>query len=102
MSSEKNYNRRVRIIGKPNELEGYKVDVQDAETGESIPNVARAVIVLRPTGINVAILTMFREDPNTRRIVLVDDDVKEDLIRADLPEIDVTALELMLQEDNDG
>lgn len=97
-----NYKRRIRIIGKPNELEGYKVDVQDAETGESIPNVARAVIVLRSTEINVAILTMFREDPNTHRIRLVDDDVKEDLIRADLPEIDVTALELMLQEDSDG
>jgi hypothetical protein len=94
-----NYKRRVRIIGRTNELEGYKVDVQDAETGESIPNVARAVIVLRPTEINVAILTMFREDPNTHRIIAVDGDVKEDLVRANLPEIDITALELLLQED---
>ena len=98
MDIEKNYKRRVRIIGKPTDLAGYEVEIQDAETGESISNVAQAVIVLRPTMMNVAILTIFQEDPNTHKLIETNR-IRPSLVRANLPEIDITSHELILQED---
>lgn len=39
MDMHKNFHRRIRIEGKPNEVQGYMLTVHDAETGEEISNV---------------------------------------------------------------
>ena len=46
------YKRRVRIMSEPDEIVGWRVTVTDAETGEEIKNVYRAVITLDARELN--------------------------------------------------
>lgn len=58
------YRRRVRIESGPHEMQGWQVKITDADTGEEITHVARAVVTLDAREANVAELTYFEHDEN--------------------------------------
>jgi hypothetical protein len=94
------FKRRVRIKGKPNEFNSFKIMVEDIETGEMIGNICKIVITLIPGGVNIVDFTYYEANAETGRLLLKDGQpiVKE--IQLDSPEIDLDALERLQKERN--
>ena len=90
MIIDETFKRQVRIIGKPGGLVGYMVTVQDAETGEPIEHVFRAVVTLDASELNVAELSYYETDKETGKM---QDQPITKTITVEDPELDVTAYE---------
>jgi hypothetical protein len=56
------FNRRIRIIGKPDNVRGTQISIIDVETGEQIENVMKAVITLIAGEVNMVELTYYDGD----------------------------------------
>lgn len=93
MNLDQNYNRRVRIIGKPGDVRPYNITVQDIETGEDINNVFRATIFLDAQELSVAQLSYWETNEAGNLLVGDDDKVIEHTITTQNPEVDITVLE---------
>lgn len=99
MLLNENYKRRVRIIGKPDNILGLGIEVRDVETDEMIENVYRAEILLEATEVNAVRLHYYEGDPTTGRLVTGEDGepIKRTATTFN-PEIDVTALEVVQEQ----
>lgn len=88
---DKNFKRRIRIVGKPGEVRGLGVEVQDADTGEVIDDIFRAIVRLDASSINTVVLSYY--DSPVRKSETSDRPVVN-TITATNPEMDVTACEV--------
>ncbi len=95
MIIDQSYKRRVRIEGKPDEMHGYKLTIQDIETGEQIMNVMGVAIYLSPGEMNVAELRYYRMNAKERIEHNFDDAFEPivETVRVDNPEIAISAYE---------
>ena len=89
------YKRRVRIEGKPDEMHGYKLTIHDIETGKQIMNVMGVAIYLSPGEMNVADLTYVRTNAKGRLEHDPDHSFEPiiETVRVDNPEIAISAYE---------
>lgn len=96
------YRRNVRIACDPKALIGTAVKITDADTGETIPGVFKAVVTLDALKTNQAEISYYetkadgavRTGPNNEPVVHVE-------TVAD-PEVDITALERSHMDLGDG
>jgi hypothetical protein len=98
MRINEQFRRRVRIIGKPDDLNGWHIEIRDVETGEMIELCFKAVITLIAGELNMVELTYYDTDEETGRLRECDGELVEKQVKLHFPEIDVTALE-RLQKD---
>jgi hypothetical protein len=92
--------RRVRIKGGPDELIGWKIVIEDRETGEAITNIFKAVITLIPGELNMVTFTYYEVDKETGQVLLKDGEPIAKEMKVHFPEIDLTALERLQKERN--
>ena len=97
MHLHEQFKRRVRIVGKPDDTEGWSIHIIDVETGEEIRQVKKAVITLLAGELNMVELTYYEAD-ETDRIIVLDEKLSEKHITLHFPEIDVTAFERLQKE----
>src|SRR5581483_2949374 len=96
MSNEAITRRRVRIQSAPDkdkEVVGWFVSIVDAETGEHIPRVARAVITLDAGDVNQVELVQYAVDEQGDLLTKVNDVVVQ-VMASNNPEVDITAFEV--------
>jgi hypothetical protein len=86
------FRRRVRIIGKPDNVTGWAVTIIDTETDETIEAVNKAVITLIAGEVNMVELTYYETD-EANHIVVQDGEPIIKRIKLQHPEIDLYALE---------
>jgi hypothetical protein len=92
--------RRVRIKGEPDMPIGFKIRIEDVETGEGITNICKAVITLIPGELNMVEFTYHEADKETGNLLLKDGEPIHHEIKINFPEIDLTALERLQKERN--
>ncbi len=92
--------RRVRIKGEPDLPIGFKVRIEDVETGEAITNIFKAVITLIPGELNMVEFTYYETDEETGQLLLKDGEPIAKEMKVHFPEIDLTALERVHKERN--
>lgn len=90
------FRRRVRIKGGPGLPLGWKVTIEDAETGEMITTITKAVITLIPGEYNAVELTYMVSDE--KGLLVKDGEPIEKHTRVNFPEIDLDAYEVETQE----
>jgi hypothetical protein len=101
MRLNEQFRRRVRIIGKPDDLNGWYIEIRDIETGEMIEHCFKAVITLIAGELNMVEITYHELDEETGYLLKRDGELVEKQVKLHFPEIDVTALE-RLQKDKHG
>lgn len=96
MNIDLGYNRRIRIEGGMNDLNGRRLHVTDIETGETIQNVIEVTIYLsavRNRNMNTAKVTYGAFDSENKPIV-IDGEIATGTITLENPEISLTAYEV--------
>lgn len=96
------YRRNVRIQSKPNDTLGYMVSITDAESGEIIPGVFKAVVTLDANEVNQVEMSYYETQKNGAPVVGSD---HEPIIHTELvacAELDTTALERPKMDLGDG
>ncbi len=91
------FRRRVRIKGGPDLPIGWKVTIEDAETGEMITNITKAVITLLPGEYNAVEFT-YMETDEKGQLLVKDGEPIEKHTRINFPEIDLDAYEIETKE----
>ncbi len=97
MRMHETFRRRVRIKGGPDLPIGWKVTIEDAETGEMISNITKAVITLIPGEYNAVEFT-YMETDEKGKLLLKDGELIEKHTRVNFPEIDLDAYEVETKE----
>jgi hypothetical protein len=92
--------RRVRIKGEPDEYIGWKIRIEDGDTGELITNIFKAVITLIPGELNMVEFTYYEADKETGNLLLKDGEPIAKEKKVNFPEIDLDALERLQKERN--
>jgi hypothetical protein len=98
MRMHEQFKRCVRIRAILNRKIGRDVVIEDYETGEAIPNIAKVVITLIPNELVIADVTYLEVDEETGQLVIRDGNVVEKHITSSNIEIDLTALERVREE----
>jgi hypothetical protein len=98
------FKRRVRIEGGPDQVIGWKVKIIDAETGEEIRNVFRAIITLDARELNAVELFYYEVDEQTGKLIARDGKrLVERRVKLQFPEVAVDAWEVQQEgEKTDG
>jgi hypothetical protein len=102
MRIDEQFKRCVRIRAVFNTKIGRDVVIEDAETGEAIPHIARVVITLIPNELVIADFTYLEIDEGTGWMTTRGGNVVEKHILSSNIEIDLTALERMRSEKRNG
>src|SRR6266567_1600238 len=89
--------RRVHIKGGRDLPIGWKVTIEDAETGEMITNITKAVITLLPGEYNAVEFT-YMETDEKGQLLVNDGEPIEKHTRINFPEIDLDAYEIETKE----
>ncbi len=97
MRMTETFKRRVRIRGKPDDLIGFNIVIEDVETGEMITNICKAVITLIPGELNMVEFMYYAEDQADHLILHNGQPIFKE-IKVHFPEIDLTALERLQKE----
>lgn len=86
--------RRLRIVGKLDDIRGYMITVYDADTGETIKHIYRIVITLDVNQRNTAQVSYHESAPDSKLLLAGDDGAPiKNTVTIENGDIDVTAIE---------
>jgi hypothetical protein len=66
------FKRRIHIVGKPDDVRGYMLNVYDTESSKEILNITRIELILDVNKQNVAKITYYKRGELIQSTVTVD------------------------------